>query len=85
MLQGWSNGRIEPPYHRVIIDGSEERYSVGVFTFIKDMKIEVPAELVDEDHPLQFKPFHNYNYIHFTYTEEGRRAKSCPLRAYCGV
>ncbi|KAL1551449.1 putative 2-oxoglutarate-dependent dioxygenase AOP1 [Salvia divinorum] len=80
----FTNGRIEPSYHRVMIEGSEERYSLGLFAFIRDVEIQVPEELVDEDHPLQFKPFDNYKYVHFYYTEEGRRSK-CPIRAYCGV
>ncbi|GFP95365.1 probable 2-oxoglutarate-dependent dioxygenase aop1 [Phtheirospermum japonicum] len=81
---GWTNGRIEPSQHRVIIKGKEERYSVGLFTFIKDVKIKVPAELVDDEHPLRFKPFDHYKYIHFYYTEEGKRSK-CPIKAYCGI
>ncbi|KAI3455376.1 hypothetical protein Pfo_012039 [Paulownia fortunei] len=80
----WTNGRIEPSTHRVIIQGSEERYSLGLFSFIKDVKIQVPEELVDDDHPLQFKPFDHYKYIHFYYTDEGKRSK-CPIKAYCGV
>ncbi|KAL0415298.1 UNVERIFIED_CONTAM: putative 2-oxoglutarate-dependent dioxygenase AOP1.2 [Sesamum latifolium] len=82
--QGWTNGRIEPSIHRVTIKGSEERYSLGLFTFIRDLKIQVPEELVDDHHPAQFNPFDHYKFIHFYYTEEGRKSK-CPLRAYCGV
>ncbi|XP_057772950.1 probable 2-oxoglutarate-dependent dioxygenase AOP1 [Salvia miltiorrhiza] len=80
----FTNGRIEPSKHRVIIDGSEERYSLGLFTFIRDVKIQVPEELVDEDHPLQFKPFDHYKFIHFIYTEESKSSES-PIRAFCGV
>lgn len=66
--------------------GTEERYSLGLFSFIKDVKIEVPLELVDDDghSPLQFKPFDHYKYIYFYYTEEGKRSK-CPIKDYCGV
>ncbi|KAL7099785.1 hypothetical protein ACP275_09G107500 [Erythranthe tilingii] len=81
----WTNGRIEPSKHRVIIDeGSEDRYSLGLFTFIKDVKIQVPEELVDDDNPSRFKPFDHYKYIHFYYTEEGKRSK-CPIKDYCGI
>ncbi|XP_051147853.1 probable 2-oxoglutarate-dependent dioxygenase AOP1 [Andrographis paniculata] len=83
-IMGWSNGRIESCCHRVIMRGSEERYSLGFFTFIKDVKIHVPEELIDADHPLQFKPFDNFELIHFYYTEEGKKSK-CPIRAFCGV
>ena len=64
-FMGWTNGRIEPSHHRVIIDGSEERYSLGLFTFIKNVEIQVPEELVDDHNPLQFKPFHHYEYFDF--------------------
>ncbi|KAL2458719.1 2-oxoglutarate (2OG) and Fe(II)-dependent oxygenase superfamily protein [Forsythia ovata] len=80
----WTNGRIEPAYHRVIMKGSEERYSLGLFSFIRDFIIEVAEELVDDEHPMQFKPFDHYKYIHFYYTDEGKRSK-CPIKAYCGV
>lgn len=64
--------------------GNEERYSLGLFSFIKDFTIQVADELVDDEHPLQFKPFDHYKYIHFYYTEEGKRSK-CPIKDYCGV
>ncbi|KAA8541852.1 hypothetical protein F0562_023004 [Nyssa sinensis] len=80
----WSNGRIEPPNHRVIMNGNEERYSLGFFSFIRDLIIQIPEELVDDRHPLQFKPFDHYKFIHFYYTDEGKRSK-CPIKAYCGV
>ncbi|KZV43182.1 hypothetical protein F511_23658 [Dorcoceras hygrometricum] len=80
----WTNGRIKPSVHRVIMKGSEERYSLGVFSFIKDVKIQVPEELVDAQNPLQFTPFDHYKFIHFIYSEEGKRSK-CPIKAFCGV
>ncbi|CAA0839118.1 2-oxoglutarate (2OG) and Fe(II)-dependent oxygenase superfamily protein [Striga hermonthica] len=81
----WTNGRIEAPQHRVMMmKGSEERYCVGLFTFIKDIEIEVAKELVDDENPLQFEPFDHYKFIHFYYTDEGKRAK-CPIKAYCGI
>ncbi|KAI3521647.1 hypothetical protein L1887_11119 [Cichorium endivia] len=80
----WSNGRIEAPCHRVMMQGNEDRLSLGLFTFIRDLKIEIPQELVDEGHPLQFEAFDNYKYIHYYYTDEGKRSK-CPIRSYCGI
>ncbi|PSS17894.1 2-oxoglutarate-dependent dioxygenase AOP1.2 [Actinidia chinensis var. chinensis] len=80
----WTNGRIEPPSHRVIMRGSEERYSLGLFTFFGDRIIQIPKELVDDKHPLQFKPFDHYKFIDFYYTDEGRKSK-CPIKDYCGV
>lgn len=80
----WTNGRIESPQHRVTMSGKKERYSLGLFAFVRDLKIEVPEELVDEEHPLQFKPFDHYKLVHFIYSDEGKRSKS-PIRAFCGV
>ncbi|KAL3610572.1 hypothetical protein D5086_001592 [Populus alba] len=34
-LLGWSNDRINAPFHRVVMSESEPRYSVGLFSFIK--------------------------------------------------
>ncbi|XP_023729457.1 probable 2-oxoglutarate-dependent dioxygenase AOP1 [Lactuca sativa] len=80
----WTNGRIEAPCHRVMMQGNEERFSLGLFTFIRDLNIEIPQELVDEDNPLQFEAFDNYKYIHYYYTDEGKRSK-CPIKSYCGI
>lgn len=80
----WTNGRIEAPCHRVMMQGKEERFSLGLFTFIRDLKIEIPQELVDEDHPLRFEAFDNYKYIDYYYTDEGKRSK-CPIKSYCGI
>ncbi|KAI5660551.1 hypothetical protein M9H77_29344 [Catharanthus roseus] len=83
-IMAWTNGRIEAPQHRVIMSEEEDRYSLGLFTFIRDLKIEVPEELIDEDHPLQFRPFDHYKYMHFIYSEEGRKSES-PIKAFCGI
>ncbi|KAI5660552.1 hypothetical protein M9H77_29345 [Catharanthus roseus] len=83
-IMAWTNGRIKSPKHRVIISEKEDRYSLGLFTFIRDSKIEVPEELVDEDHPLQFRPFDHYKFLHFALSEEGKKSES-PIKAFCGV
>ncbi|KAI3826589.1 hypothetical protein L1987_00637 [Smallanthus sonchifolius] len=82
----WSNGRIEAPYHRVIMQQNKDRYSLVLSSFVKDLKIEVPQELVDEDHPLQFKAFDHYEYIKYVSdtTVEGNRMKGA-ISAYCGI
>ncbi|XP_027123174.2 probable 2-oxoglutarate-dependent dioxygenase AOP1 [Coffea arabica] len=83
-FMAWTNGRIEAPHHRVIMPGNAERYSVGLFTFIWDLLIQVPEELVDVEHPLQFKPFDHHKFHQFHTTEEGMRSK-CAIKSYCGV
>jgi isopenicillin N synthase-like dioxygenase len=80
----WTNGRIEPSVHQVIMRGSEERYSLGLFSFIRDLTIQIPKELVDDEHPIQFKPFEHYKYLDFYHSKEGMKAH-CPIRAYCGL
>ncbi|PWA73281.1 oxoglutarate/iron-dependent dioxygenase [Artemisia annua] len=80
----WTNGRIESPVHRVMMHGDKERYSVGIYAFIRDRKIEVPQQLVDEDHPLQYKPFYNCKLIDYFNTDEGKKSKY-PLKSFCGI
>ncbi|KAM7483696.1 hypothetical protein LguiB_008279 [Lonicera macranthoides] len=81
--KAWSNNRIHSPHHRVTMNGKEARYSTAQFTFMEGM-VETPAELVDENHPLQFKPFHHLEYLGFFSKEENRRLE-CAIRTYCGV
>ncbi|XP_034696544.1 probable 2-oxoglutarate-dependent dioxygenase AOP1 [Vitis riparia] len=82
-FMAWSNGRIHPPKHRVIMRANEERYSLALFAF-KNGMIKVPEELVDDKHPLQFKPFDHVGFIRFFHTEEGRKSNSA-IKAYCGI
>ncbi|XP_038713292.1 probable 2-oxoglutarate-dependent dioxygenase AOP1 [Tripterygium wilfordii] len=63
-LYAWSNGRLHIPYHRVTVTGNEDRYSVALFSMPKEgYIIRIPEELVDEDHPLHFKPFDMAKYM----------------------
>jgi isopenicillin N synthase-like dioxygenase len=82
-MQGWSNGRIRSARHRVVLNTKEERYSVGLFSFSAGM-IQVPEELVDEQHPIRFQAFDHQKFLRFFETEEGRNAE-CPIQAYCGA
>lgn len=80
----WSNGRIEAPFHKVM-HGNRERISLVVLSFIWDLKVQVPQELVDEDHPLDFKPFDHYGYICYhinNTTVDGKRLKDA-IKSYC--
>ncbi|OUZ99650.1 Oxoglutarate/iron-dependent dioxygenase [Macleaya cordata] len=82
-FSGWSNGRLHSPHHRVVHKSNETRYSLALFTLSKDL-VQVPEELVDEEHPLMFKPFDHFGLLDFYYTEEGQKAEST-LKAYCGT
>ncbi|KAJ0672895.1 hypothetical protein HanRHA438_Chr13g0622891 [Helianthus annuus] len=46
------------------MNGQEDRYSIALFSFKKGI-VEIPEELVDEDHPPRFKPFDNYKLLEF--------------------
>ncbi|WMV35103.1 hypothetical protein MTR67_028488 [Solanum verrucosum] len=84
-LHALTNGRIHAPFHRVMVKGNEARYSIGLFTIPKaGYMIKAPKELVDEEHPLLYKPFTHLEFITFSYTEEGMKCESA-LKTYCGV
>ncbi|PKI62054.1 2-oxoglutarate-dependent dioxygenase AOP3-like [Punica granatum] len=84
-LYAWSNGRIHSAKHRVMMSGSETRYSAGLFTISKSGYIvKVPDELVDEGHPLLFKPFDMAEFLEFYSRENGWEAESA-LKSYCGI
>ncbi|CAI9089984.1 OLC1v1024644C1 [Oldenlandia corymbosa var. corymbosa] len=82
-LSGWSNGRIHAPVHQVKMRGEEERFTLSTFSFHKGL-IQVPEELVDDEHPLLYKPFSPIKLLEFFGTKEGRQAEDL-LNAYCGV
>ncbi|PIN09641.1 Iron/ascorbate family oxidoreductase [Handroanthus impetiginosus] len=81
----WTNGRVHPPYHRVMMSGDEARYSIGLFSIPKPgYIIKAPPEMVDEDHPLLFKPFDHVQFLDYYYSEAGRSSPAA-LKAYCGA
>ncbi|XP_021906538.1 LOW QUALITY PROTEIN: probable inactive 2-oxoglutarate-dependent dioxygenase AOP2 [Carica papaya] len=82
-LMAWSNDRIWSPKHRVLMSGKIDRYSLGLFSFNNGV-LQVPEELVDQDHPLLYKPFDHLGLLRFYRTPEGSKAQ-CPIKAYCGV
>ncbi|XP_038999732.1 probable 2-oxoglutarate-dependent dioxygenase AOP1.2 [Hibiscus syriacus] len=84
-LHAWLNGRLKATYHRVMLSGDKPRYSVGLFTVPKaGYLIKAPEELVDEAHPLLYKPFDYAELLRFLVSNEGRCPQSL-LKAYCGV
>ncbi|KAE8696101.1 putative 2-oxoglutarate-dependent dioxygenase AOP1.2-like [Hibiscus syriacus] len=82
-LMAWSNDRILSPRHQVVMSGNIDRYSLGLFAF-NNGTLEVPEELVDDQHPLKYKPFDHLGLLRFYRTDEGYTSK-CPIKAYCGV
>ncbi|KAH7656083.1 Iron/ascorbate family oxidoreductases protein [Dioscorea alata] len=81
----WSNGRLHAPWHRVMMEGNEARYSVAVFALPKGGHlVQAPEEMVGEEHPLLFKPFDVIEYLNYISSEGGKPGKSA-LKDYCGV
>ncbi|GJY58939.1 probable 2-oxoglutarate-dependent dioxygenase AOP1 [Tanacetum coccineum] len=81
----WLNGRLHVPFHRVVMTENMARYSLGFFSvqnsssFVKSFD-----EMVDEEHPLLYKPFQYGEFLKFFYKEGGIKSKSA-LKTYCGV
>jgi len=84
-LHAWSNGRLHSPLHRVMMSGNEVRYSMGLFSIPKGgFVIKTPEEMVDEEHPLIFKPYDHVEFLKYYYTAKGQRDQNA-MRTFCGV
>ncbi|WCJ40728.1 2-oxoglutarate (2OG) and Fe(II)-dependent oxygenase superfamily protein [Euphorbia peplus] len=84
-FMGWSNGKIKSCYHRVTMESKEVRYSVGLFGFMKGW-IEVPKELVNEEHPLKYKPFKPEEYVDFHLSSnDSNKYEIDTLKVFCGI
>ncbi|KAL8091911.1 putative 2-oxoglutarate-dependent dioxygenase AOP1 [Apium graveolens] len=79
-LLAWSNDKIHSAFHQVIIRGEKERYSMGLFSFVNGI-IQAPEELVDDEHPRQYKPFHHYDLLDF-YAKDDDHKTECTMNAY---
>ncbi|KAJ7962922.1 2-oxoglutarate-dependent dioxygenase [Quillaja saponaria] len=79
----WSNGRVRPCEHKVIMNGKKTRYSLGLFSFIKGM-LHTPEEVVDEQNPLLYKPFDHYGYLNFQASQKVMKPGSL-IQEFCGV
>ncbi|KAI5337200.1 hypothetical protein L3X38_016469 [Prunus dulcis] len=84
-LHAWTNGRLHSPIHKVMMNGNEARYSIGLYSAPKEgYIIKAPNEVVDEEHPLLFKPYEHAQFIAFCNSEAGQRGPFS-LKTYCGV
>ncbi|KAL8458122.1 hypothetical protein ACS0TY_035853 [Phlomoides rotata] len=82
-FRAWTNGRLQCPVHRVMMSGDKDRYSVGLYSLPKPgYIIKAPEEMVDEEHPLLFKPFDHHKFIDFKYS---RTPTPDLLKDYCGI
>ncbi|KAI6681782.1 hypothetical protein NL676_035663 [Syzygium grande] len=84
-FHGWSNGRLHCPRHRVMMSGHEARHSIGVFSCVEGTTIQCPNELVDEQHPLLFKPFDTDGLIRIFATPEGQNGASALKTFYSAI
>ena len=65
--------------------GNMARYSLGFFSVQKSSSfVKSFDEMVDEEHPLLYKPFQYGEFLKFFYKEGGIKSKSA-LKTYCGV
>lgn len=62
---------------------NKTRYSTGLFAFNSGI-LQVPEELVDDKHPLLYKPFDHFGFLLYNKTPEGMKSE-CPIKDYCGV
>ncbi|KAF5737814.1 2-oxoglutarate-dependent dioxygenase AOP1.2-like [Tripterygium wilfordii] len=88
-LYAWTNGNLFNAIHRVMMRGNITRYTTGLFSVPKEgYMVTVPEELVDEEHPLQFKPFDHFEYLKFL-AEHFDPSSIVPevsnIKTYCGT
>nr|XP_043614488.1 probable 2-oxoglutarate-dependent dioxygenase AOP1 [Erigeron canadensis] len=80
-----SNGRLHAPFHRVVMNANRTRLSVGLFSMPKVGSIvKPPKEMVDEDHPLLFKPFDYGEFMDY-FCMSGVKKDTYGLKNYCGL
>ncbi|GFP95370.1 probable 2-oxoglutarate-dependent dioxygenase aop1.2 [Phtheirospermum japonicum] len=82
-IMAWSNDRIKSPHHRVSMEGKEARYSIAQFSFMEKI-VQTPRELINDEHPLRYKPFDHLKFLEFYSKEDNRKLESA-IRTYCGV
>ncbi|XP_055814678.1 probable 2-oxoglutarate-dependent dioxygenase AOP1.2 [Solanum dulcamara] len=85
-FKAWTNGRLHSPIHRVAMSEESDRFSIQLFLFTKPGHfINTPKELVDEEHPLLFKPYEMLDLSKYVTSQAGYGAPTDTFKAYCGV
>ncbi|MCD7446638.1 hypothetical protein HAX54_012124 [Datura stramonium] len=84
-FMAWTNYRLKSTYHKVHVVGDFDRLSIMLFTLPKtNYIIEARKELVDEEHPIHFKPYTIHGFHQHVMSVGGYGPQSS-LKAYCGV
>ncbi|OIT02235.1 PREDICTED: probable 2-oxoglutarate-dependent dioxygenase AOP1.2 [Nicotiana attenuata] len=84
-LMAYTNGRLRSPYHRVAMVGNKDRFSLQLFSAPNVFyKIEAPKELVDDEHPLLFKPYDLLGYAQYIAIRANQGVPNV-LKSFCGV
>ncbi|KAF3631873.1 hypothetical protein BC332_00755 [Capsicum chinense] len=84
ILTAITNGRLPCPYHRVNM-GNTERYSIGFSSIAKQgYIIKVAEELIDEHHPLLYKPFDALKFFQYCLSRDHKDGAPT-LEGFCGV
>ncbi|XP_055818968.1 probable 2-oxoglutarate-dependent dioxygenase AOP1 [Solanum dulcamara] len=85
-FKAWTNGRLHSPIHKVAMSGEIDRFSIQLFSFAKPGHfVEAPKELVDEEHPLLFKPYEMLGLSKYVTSQAGYGAPTDAFKDYCGV
>ncbi|KAI4332982.1 hypothetical protein L6164_017840 [Bauhinia variegata] len=72
VLTVWSNGRISPGVHRVVMKSRKTRYSTGLISHITKI-VQPEEELIDDEHPRRYKTLEHFDYLAYVFTEEGHK------------
>ncbi|CAI9101309.1 OLC1v1038602C1 [Oldenlandia corymbosa var. corymbosa] len=83
--EAWSNGRIRPAKHQVIMKAGDQTRYTAVLTSYKEGTVEIPEELVDEEYPLQYKPFDHMGLVEFSYSGTLSDMSGSAAKSFCGI
>ncbi|KAB2050124.1 hypothetical protein ES319_A13G224700v1 [Gossypium barbadense] len=86
-LKAWSNRRLKPVNHRVMMSGDKNRYSIAAFVIPNEGTIiKAPKELIDDQHPQLFKEFDFMDFFLYAISDPAKHIDSGELlHAYASV
>lgn len=85
-FQAWINSRYLSVEHRVLVNPTRARLSFGLFLGPpEDVVIQAPRELVDDEHPQQYKPFTWAEYLEWRKKPECRGVGRTAFKRFAGI